>query len=218
MPDPDQRPVSSAGASRRRREEVLVELAAAGRVLDDHPVGDPLDRRAVVGPRVASPSPSPAGSGARAAAAAAEARPARRTRSRPGAPASSSNASRILLKRSAGQTATQSNSCVSVPEIPSSRLVVAGHRRDVEREDPARLEPLARELEELPRREVEGHVRLVVGVDDDQVVALVRAPEERPRVGVVAPSGAGCPPCRTSAARPGSRPDRARRRRSRRSG
>ena len=65
------------------------------------------------------------------------------------------------------------------------QALVAGHRRNVEREDPTRLEPLAREPEELPRREVERHVRLVVGIDDDQVVALVRASKERPRVGVV---------------------------------
>ena len=36
------------------------------------------------------------------------------------------DASRILLKRSAGQTATDGNSCVSVPEIPSSRLSSPG--------------------------------------------------------------------------------------------
>ena len=38
----------------------------------------------------------------------------------------SSNAIRSLLNRSAGQTATDSNSCVSVPEIPSSRLSSPG--------------------------------------------------------------------------------------------
>ncbi len=56
---------------------------------------------------------------------------------------------------------------------------------DVERDDPAGREPLRDELEELLRREVERHVRLVVGVDEDQVVALVRAAQERPRVRVV---------------------------------
>ena len=50
---------------------------------------------------------------------------------------------------------------------------------------PPGVEPLAREPEELPRREVERHVRLMVGIDDDQVVALVRAAKERPGIGVV---------------------------------
>ena len=68
---------------------------------------------------------------------------------------------------------------------PVEQALVAGHRRHVEREDPARLEPLPRQPEELPRREIERHVGLVVRVDDDQVVALVRAAEERPRIGVV---------------------------------
>ena len=50
-------------ALRARRQVVLVELAAAGDEVDDHPVGEPLDRRAVVGeralrrrPRASSPS------------------------------------------------------------------------------------------------------------------------------------------------------------------
>ena len=68
---------------------------------------------------------------------------------------------------------------------PVEQAVVARHGGDVEREDPARAQALARELEELARREVEGHVGLVVGVGDDQVVALVGAAQERPRVGVV---------------------------------
>src|SRR3712207_7231127 len=46
-----------------------------------------------------------------------------------------------------------------------SERVVARHRRHVERYEPARAQPLAHELEELARRQVEGHVRLVVGVD-----------------------------------------------------
>ncbi len=41
------------------------------------------------------------------------------------------------------------------------------------------------EPEELARSEVEGYVRLPVCIDDDEVVALVRRPEERPRVDVV---------------------------------
>ena len=62
---------------------------------------------------------------------------------------------------------------------------VAGDGRDVQSDDPARGKVLAHEPEELARREVERHVRLVVGVDDDQVVALVRRAEERTRIGVV---------------------------------
>ena len=51
--------------------------------------------------------------------------------------------------------------------------LVPGHGGDVERDDPARAEMLAHELEELARRQVEGDVGLAVGVDDDEVVALV---------------------------------------------
>ncbi len=53
MPDPDRRPVAAQRLSRRGRQEVLVEPAALGRVREDHPVGHPLDGRAVVGPWVA---------------------------------------------------------------------------------------------------------------------------------------------------------------------
>ena len=46
----------------------------------------------------------------------------------------------------------------------------------------AGLEPLARELEELHRRQVERDVGLAVGVDEDRVVARVDPAQERPRV------------------------------------
>ena len=52
-------PIRSSGpfprrseTSRRRRQRVLLEAPAAGGELEDHPVGDPLDRRTVVRPRV----------------------------------------------------------------------------------------------------------------------------------------------------------------------
>jgi hypothetical protein len=58
------------------------------------------------------------------------------------------------------------------------QAVVPRHGGDVEGEDPAGGEAVAREPEE-------GDVRLVVGVDDDQVVPLVGAAQERARIGVV---------------------------------
>ena len=96
------------------------------------------------------------------------------------------------MKRSAGHTAHRVELVRQRAGDPVEQALVVGHRRDVEREDPARREPLAREPEELARREIEGHVGLVVGVDDDQVVALVGAAQERPRVGVVDGQVAGC--------------------------
>ena len=51
--------------------------------------------------------------------------------------------------------------------------LVVGHGRDVQRDDASRREVLAHEPEELPRREVERHIRLAVRVDHDEVVALV---------------------------------------------
>ena len=50
---------------------------------------------------------------------------------------------------------------------------------------PPGAKPLADEPEELAGREVERHVRLVVGVDDDEVVPVVGAPEEGPGVRIV---------------------------------
>ena len=49
---------------------------------------------------------------------------------------------------------------------------------DVDDQRPARVQPVARELEELLRGQVEGDVGLAVGVDEDRVVALVRGPQE----------------------------------------
>ena len=63
--------------------------------------------------------------------------------------------------------------------------VVRGRRRDVERDDAVGREVATRELEELARREVEGHVGLPVGVDEDGVVAGAARGEERARVGGV---------------------------------
>ena len=126
--------------SRSRRQEVLVELAAARRVLDDHPVGHPLDGRAVVRPRASALLAHDLERRARAASRSGRAPPARRPRRRRARPAARPGRRArctTLLKRSAGQTQTWSNSCRSVPVIPSSRLVVAGHRRDVERQDAA---------------------------------------------------------------------------------
>ena len=60
--------------------------------------------------------------------------------------------------------------------------LVARHARDVERDDPARPEVFLHGREELPGRQVEGDVGLVVGVDDDDVVRLVGQLEERPPV------------------------------------
>src|SRR5207247_6415163 len=60
--------------------------------------------------------------------------------------------------------------------------VIRRRRRDVQRKRTAGPQVFACEREELLRRELEGHVRLPVRVDDDQVVALVAAREERPAV------------------------------------
>ena len=46
----------------------------------------------------------------------------------------------------------------------------------------ARLQPVADELEELARRQVERDVRLAVGVHEDHVVARVGPAQERARV------------------------------------
>ena len=54
---------------------------------------------------------------------------------------------------------------------------------DVDEHDAAGAQPLLDEREELLRREVERDVRLAVGIDEDRVVALLRAAQERPRVG-----------------------------------
>ena len=155
-------------------------LAPRG-VLDDHPVGDPFDRGAVVRPGAlrlvghrleAAPQQLPQRLellwhrlisrlqrpvGRQQDLVEAECRPDRHRRE-------------LVGQR---------------PRDPVQEARVPRHGRDIEREDPTRFEPLPREPEELPRREVERHVGLVVGVDDDQVVALVRAAEERPGIGVV---------------------------------
>ena len=67
---------------------------------------------------------------------------------------------------------------------PAREPVVARHRGHVQRDEPARAQALADEAEELARGQVEGHVGLVVRVDVDEVEALVRAAQERARVGV----------------------------------
>ena len=90
-----------------------------------------------------------------------------------------------MLKRSAGHSSTCGSSAATRAPDRSHEPLVVRDRGDVQRDDPARAQPLADELEELPRREVERHVRLVVRVDDDQVVALVGRAQERPRVRVV---------------------------------
>ncbi len=61
--------------------------------------------------------------------------------------------------------------------------VVFRHIGDVEEEHAAGSESRAGQLEELLRREVEGHVRRPIGVGEDEVEARLGAPEERPRVG-----------------------------------
>jgi hypothetical protein len=63
---------------------------------------------------------------------------------------------------------------------PLDRRAVVGQRP---RRGRRRLEVLPHQPEELRRRQVERHVRLPVGVDDDQVVAPVGPLEERPAVG-----------------------------------
>ena len=215
--DPDQRAVSAQQPHRvtARRQEVLVERAALGGELDDHPVGDPFDRRAVVRPRVARIART--GRSCRASR-------SRSGRDRPGPPDASSGRRAPAGRRRSGLVEAQrrpdarpwSNSW----RQRARRSRRAGCRRrapiaTLSARIPPGVEPLAREPEELARREVEGHVRLVVGVDDDQVVALVRPAQERPRVGVVHRQARVVAPSRTSGARRASRPGRARRRRSR---
>ena len=58
---------------------------------------------------------------------------------------------------------------------------------DVDDHRAARRQPVARQLEELLRGEVERDVGLAVGVEEDEVVALVRLAQERARVVGVEP-------------------------------
>src|SRR4029079_10280237 len=53
---------------------------------------------------------------------------------------------------------------------------------DVDDDQPTRLEPVADELEELPRGEVEGDVRLAIRGDHDHVEPTRLRKQPRPRV------------------------------------
>ena len=164
-------------------QRLLVELAAAGDEVDDHPVGQPLDRRAVVGEQVAVRHDrlEPVR----------EERHERRDRAAAPSPhaahelrASSgrSKARSSSLKRSGCQRQACGNSASTVVPIASGSRSSPGTAATLSAITPPGCEVVADEREELPRRQVERDVGLVVGVDDDDVVALVGQLEERPSV------------------------------------
>ena len=78
------------------------------------------------------------------------------------------------LKRSGRQRQACGNSARSVLPIASESRSSPGDARDVERDDASRPQVFAHGREELTRRQVERDVGLVVGVDDDDVVASRR--------------------------------------------
>ena len=67
----------------------------------------------------------------------------------------------------------------SVPATPSASRWSPGTVATFSATIPPGRRRERHETEELLRREVEGHVRLAVRVDEDQVEAVVRAFEER---------------------------------------
>ena len=160
------------------RERLLLEPSASGGELDDHPVGDPLHGRAVVRPG----RPTAESTEIRA-----EVRHERVDLGRRGCPRPVGSPSwpiTIWLKRKGCHANALGRTVASVPPMLSARSwlsgVVATFRATI---PPA--EPLADELEELLRREVERHVRRSIGVHDDHVVRLVGPAQERASVRVV---------------------------------
>ena len=65
----------------------------------------------------------------------------------------------------------------------AGEAVVAGDGRDVQGDDAVGRQPVAAQLEEVGRGQVERHVRLAVGVDEDEVVLLLGRLQKRAGVG-----------------------------------
>src|SRR5215472_6701774 len=168
--------------SGRGRQQLLVQVPAPGGVLEDHPVGDPLDRRAVVRPRLRARGCRVGLCGQQAGE---DADPA-------GGPAD-----RRLHAGARDRAVESEHELVELQRLPREHLredgaqracdaprepMVAWNGRDVESHDPAGAQARPHEAKELLRGEIERHVRLAVRVDEDCIEALVRASEERPRV------------------------------------
>ena len=81
-----------------------------------------------------------------------------------------------VARRRAGTRRPWSRSSTCSSSVRALRVA------DVDDHRPAGRQPIARQLEELLRRQVERDVRLAVGVEEDEVVALAGLAQERPRV------------------------------------